>query len=250
MAGQLNGSHNGHQINKTNLAKDIELAIISVSDKTDVIEFARRLTEIAGLQLVATGGTAAMLAGAGLNVLEVSALTGAPEMLNGRVKSLHPKVHAGILARNTVQDSKDLAEHNINRVRMVVCNLYPFEQVVAPKLQAEWHHKIENIDIGGVTLLRAAAKNHERVTVVCDPADYESVLSEIASTKDHDTTLSTRRRLALKAFSLTAAYDECVSDQLSMEFYPDGKFVVRKFVQRLQDKQKKLLFLLYSNAQA
>ncbi|XP_077568806.1 bifunctional purine biosynthesis protein ATIC [Stigmatopora nigra] len=187
-----------------------ELALLSVSDKSGLVGFAKRLTDV-GLVLVASGGTAKALRDAGLTVRDVSELTGHPEMLGGRVKTLHPAVHAGILARKTDGDTADMDKLGYGLVRVVVCNLYPFVKTVSkPDVTVE--DAVEQIDIGGVTLLRAAAKNHARVTIVCNPADYTLVAMEMETSQDKDTTLETRRTLALKAFTHTAQYDEAISD--------------------------------------
>ncbi|XP_047218417.1 bifunctional purine biosynthesis protein PURH [Girardinichthys multiradiatus] len=187
-----------------------ELALLSVSDKTGLVNFAKRLMNV-GLALVASGGTAKALRDAGLAVRDVSELTGHPEMLGGRVKTLHPAVHGGILARKSASDSADMEKLGYNLVRVVVCNLYPFVKTVSdPNVTVD--DAVEQIDIGGVTLLRAAAKNHARVTIVCDPADYSLVAGELENSGAKDTTLETRRTLALKAFTHTAQYDEAISD--------------------------------------
>ncbi|MED6234828.1 hypothetical protein ATANTOWER_003660 [Ataeniobius toweri] len=187
-----------------------ELALLSVSDKTGLVDFAKRLMNV-GLALVASGGTAKALRDAGLAVRDVSELTGHPEMLGGRVKTLHPAVHGGILARKSASDSADMEKLGYNLVRVVVCNLYPFVKTVSnPNVTVD--DAVEQIDIGGVTLLRAAAKNHARVTIVCDPADYSLVAGELENSGAKDTTLETRRTLALKAFTHTAQYDEAISD--------------------------------------
>ncbi|KAM8875999.1 bifunctional purine biosynthesis protein ATIC [Synchiropus picturatus] len=187
-----------------------DLALLSVSDKTGLVEFAKRLVD-AGLSLVASGGTAKALRDAALPVRDVSELTGHPEMLGGRVKTLHPAVHGGILARKTPADSADMEHLGYSLVRVVVCNLYPFVKTVSnPNVSVE--DAVEQIDIGGVTLLRAAAKNHARVTIVCDPTDYLLVAKEMESSAEKDTTLETRRTLALKAFTHTAQYDDAISD--------------------------------------
>ena len=152
-------------------------ALLSVSDKTGVVEFARELAAL-GYHLLSTGGTAKLIAQAGIEVQEVADYTGFPEMLDGRVKTLNPKIHAGILARRP--DSahmKALADHNIDPIDIIVVNLYPFEATIA-KPDCTFEEAIENIDIGGPTMIRAAAKNHESVAVVVDPADYSSVLEE------------------------------------------------------------------------
>lgn len=192
------------------------MALLSVSDKSNLVPFARKLHEL-GLTLVASGGTAGSLRDAGLPVKDVSAITGAPEMLGGRVKTLHPAVHAGILARLNETDQAELRKQGYEMIRIVACNLYPFRKTVAkPEVTVE--EAVENIDIGGVTLLRAAGKNHARVTVLCDPNDYESVLQELEGSVDRDTSLSTRQRLALKAFTHTAEYDDAISDYFRKEY--------------------------------
>lgn len=185
-------------------------ALLSVSDKSGVLEFATRLQK-AGLELVASGGTANTLRDAGLPVKDVSDITGAPEMLGGRVKTLHPAVHAGILARTIDSDRADMEKQGFQLVQVVVCNLYPFVKTIS-KEGVTIPDAVENIDIGGVTLLRAAAKNHSRVTVVVDPTDYDAVATEIESSANRDTLQDTRNRLALKAFTHTAEYDNAISD--------------------------------------
>ncbi|XP_072902577.1 bifunctional purine biosynthesis protein ATIC-like isoform X2 [Hemitrygon akajei] len=192
-----------------------ELALLSVSDKTGLVDFARSLVSV-GLSLVASGGTAKALRDAGLAVRDVSEITGFPEMLGGRVKTLHPVVHGGILARNIPEDKSDVAKHGFSLIRVVVCNLYPFVKTVcAPDVTLA--EAVEQIDIGGVTLLRAAAKNQSRVTVVCDPSDYKAVALEMEASEQKDTCAETRRALALKAFTHTAQYDAAISDYLRKE---------------------------------
>lgn len=186
-------------------------ALISVSDKTGLAVFARQLVE-AGFELVSTGGTSKALRAAGLEVLDVSEVTGFPEILDGRVKTLHPLVHGGILANGEEPEHfKQLIEHGISAVDLVAVNLYPFEETI---LQADVSliEAIEKIDIGGPTLLRAAAKNHARVTVVCDSSDYAKVASEIAS--QGNTSPATRAQLAAKVFARTAAYDSAIAAYL------------------------------------
>ncbi|KAL1022059.1 hypothetical protein UPYG_G00021690 [Umbra pygmaea] len=195
-----------------------ELALLSVSDKSGLLEFAKSLVKV-GLSLVASGGTAKALREAGLTVRDVSELTGHAEMLGGRVKTLHPAVHGGILARNSPSDKADMEKLGYSLVRVVVCNLYPFVNTIStPGVKVE--EAVEQIDIGGVTLLRAAAKNHARVTVVCDPTDYQVVAAEMESSESRDTTLDTRKTLALKAFTHTAQYDEAISDYFRVEYFP------------------------------
>ncbi|XP_064879660.1 bifunctional purine biosynthesis protein PURH [Oncorhynchus nerka] len=187
-----------------------ELALLSVSDKSGLLDFAKRLVNV-GLSLVASGGTAKTLRDAGLAVRDVSELTGHPEMLGGRVKTLHPAVHGGILARHTPSDKADMEKLGYSLVRVVVCNLYPFVKTIS-NTNVTVEDAVEQIDIGGVTLLRAAAKNHARVTIVCDPADYQLVAVEMEGSEGKDTTLDTRKTLALKAFTHTAHYDEAIAD--------------------------------------
>lgn len=185
-------------------------AILSVYDKTDCVAFAQQLVEM-GWELIASGGTARLLRQNGLPVLDVAEVTGAPEMLGGRVKTLHPAVHGGILARDMESDRADLATQNIQMIDLVACNLYPFEETVArPDVTLE--EAVEQIDIGGVTLLRAAAKNFTRVTVVSDPADYPAILDELH--KEGVVSLTTRRRLAVKAFAHTRDYDTAITSYL------------------------------------
>ncbi|HEX6441726.1 MAG TPA: bifunctional phosphoribosylaminoimidazolecarboxamide formyltransferase/IMP cyclohydrolase [Stellaceae bacterium] len=188
--------------------RPIRRALISVSDKEGLVPFARELAA-RGVVLVSTGGSARTLAEAGLKATEVSNLTGFPEMLDGRVKTLHPAVHGGLLARRDRPDHlATLAQHGIGEIDLLVSNLYPFAATVASGAGRE--ECVENIDIGGPALIRAAAKNHEFVTVVTDPADYDPVLAEMAA-RAGGTTLALRRRLARKAYALTAAYDAAIS---------------------------------------
>jgi len=195
---------------------DKQLALVTVWDKTGLVPFARRLVAI-GFELLSTGGTANALRQAGLAVTEVSAFTGAPELLGGRVKTLHPAIHAGILARPTEEDLAELSKHGFHQIKLVVNNLYPFVKTVsAPGVTLP--EAVEQIDIGGVTLLRAAAKNHERVTVVCDPSDYDKIVAELEDSKSRDTSLETRKILALKAFNMTAEYDDAISDYLRRQY--------------------------------
>ncbi|SHH28345.1 bifunctional phosphoribosylaminoimidazolecarboxamide formyltransferase/IMP cyclohydrolase [Massilia sp. CF038] len=189
----------------------IKQALISVSDKTGVLDFARALSAL-GINILSTGGTAKLLADNGVPVTEVADYTGFPEMLDGRVKTLHPKVHGGILARRDFPEHvAKLTEHNIPTIDMVVVNLYPFQQTVA-KDDCSLEDAIENIDIGGPTMLRSAAKNHKDVVVVCDPADYSRVLDGVkAGTVDYDT----RFMLAKKVFAHTAQYDGAITNYLT-----------------------------------
>jgi phosphoribosylaminoimidazolecarboxamide formyltransferase / IMP cyclohydrolase len=185
-------------------------ALLSVSDKSGLLEFAQRLHQ-AGVALIASGGTARTLADAGLPVAAVEDLTGFPEILGGRVKTLHPAIHGGILARRTPEHLAELEHHGLAPIDLVVANLYPFQQTVAQPDVTE-AEAVEQIDIGGVALLRAAAKNFESVAVVCDPADYERVATAV---EGDGLTADLRRQLALKAFRHTADYDTAISAYLS-----------------------------------
>jgi phosphoribosylaminoimidazolecarboxamide formyltransferase/IMP cyclohydrolase len=189
----------------------VERALLSVFDKTGIVEFAKRLAALK-IEILSTGGTAKLLREAGVAVRDVSDFTGWPEMLGGRVKTLHPKVHGGLLLRRkNAEDQKQAAEHGISPIDLVVVNLYPFEATAAKAgLTAE--ELIENIDIGGPTILRSAAKNFESVTVVTDPADFERVAMEIETTGD--TTLTTRLELARKVFATTSRYDGMITTEL------------------------------------
>ncbi|CAB3238997.1 unnamed protein product [Arctia plantaginis] len=198
------------------MAANGKLALLSVSDKAGLLPLAKCLSEI-GLGLVASGGTSSTLRNAGFNVTEVSDITKAPEMLGGRVKTLHPAVHAGILSRLTDSDQEDMKRQKFDMISVVVCNLYPFVQTVS-KPGVTIADAVENIDIGGVTLLRAAAKNHDRVTVICDPSDYDKVVEELMKSKDHQTSLETRKLLALKAFTHTSEYDLAISDYFRRQY--------------------------------
>lgn len=191
-----------------------KLALLSVSDKTGLIDLAKGLHNL-GLKLTASGGTSKAIKDAGLPCADVSDITGAPEMLGGRVKTLHPAVHAGILARDIESDVADMKRQKYEFVQIVVCNLYPFSETIA-KPNVTIADAVENVDIGGVTLLRAAAKNHARVTILCDPEDYSKVLKEIK--EFGDTTEATRQALALKAFTHTAQYDTVISDYFRKQF--------------------------------
>jgi phosphoribosylaminoimidazolecarboxamide formyltransferase/IMP cyclohydrolase len=184
----------------------IKRSLFSVYDKTGMVNFARPLAK-QGVKLVASGGTARVLREAGLAVQAVSDLTGSPEILGGRVKTLHPAVHGGILSRRTSTDQIQLSDLGWGEIDLVVVNLYPFERTAADP-QASLEEVIEQIDIGGVALLRAAAKNFAHVAVVCDPADYVPVMAEIEA--QGEVSLETRRRLAVKAFACTAAYDAVI----------------------------------------
>src|ERR1700755_963359 len=189
-------------------------ALLSVSDKSGLIDFARALAKH-NIELISTGGTAKAIADAGLKVKDVSELTGFPEMMDGRVKTLHPKVHGGLLA---IRDKSDhvsaMKTHGIAQIDLLVVNLYPFEATV--DRGADFETCIENIDIGGPAMIRAAAKNHDDVAVVVEPSDYAVVLAELAR-HDGATTLAWRRKLAAKAYARTGTYDAAISNWFANE---------------------------------
>lgn len=187
-------------------------AILSVHNKTGLVEFAQGLASL-GWTLLASGGTAKLLRDNHIPVTEVADYTKSPEILGGRVKTLHPAIHGGLLARPTDEDHKQLLSLGWDYIDLVAVNLYPFEETIA-KPNVTYADAIENIDIGGVTLIRAAAKNHERVTLVCDPADYSSILDEIRLGK---ITEKTRQRLAVKGFASTAHYDTAIHAYLKQQ---------------------------------
>ena len=191
--------------------KKVERALISLTDKSGIEDFAAALTKM-GVEILSTGGTAKKMRDNNIAVTDVSEFTGFPEMLDGRVKTLHPLVHGGILNQRENEDhQKQCQEHGIKDIDIVAVNLYAFEKTVADP-NCSLGDAIENIDIGGPTLLRASAKNFRDVTVIVDPADYEQVLAEIKATGN--TTLKTRFRLAAKVFQLTNSYDKTISDWL------------------------------------
>ena len=196
------------------MTEPVRRALLSVSDKTELISFASKLVSL-GIELISTGGTAKALAAAGLPVTEVSVVTGFPEIMDGRVKTLHPMIHGGLLAaRSDVGHMAAMAEHSITPIGLLVVNLYPFESAV--ERDASWQETVENIDVGGPAMIRAAAKNHEFVTVVVDPADYTQVETELSAGAS-TTTQATRRRLAAKAFARTASYDAAISQWLGSQ---------------------------------
>jgi phosphoribosylaminoimidazolecarboxamide formyltransferase/IMP cyclohydrolase len=187
----------------------IKRALISVSDKTGILELAQFLAS-KDIEILSTGGTAKLLADNNIPVIEVSDYTGFPEMMAGRVKTLNPKIHGGILARRGL-DEAIMAQNDINPIDLVVVNLYPFQATIAnPDCTLE--DATENIDIGGPAMLRSSAKNHASVTVVVDTSDYQSVIDEINT--NGDTTLNTRIKLALKTFEHTAQYDGAIAHQM------------------------------------
>lgn len=184
-------------------------AILSVYDKTGLIEFARGLADL-GWTLLASGGTAKLLREKGISVTEVADYTRSPEILGGRVKTLHPAIHGGLLARPTQEDHQQLLDLNWDYIDLVAVNLYPFEETIA-RPDVTYADAIENIDIGGVTLIRAAAKNHERVTLVCEPSDYSVILEELRNGGISD---GRRAQLAIKGFASTAHYDAVIHGYL------------------------------------
>ncbi len=209
-------------------------ALLSVSDKSGLIEFASALSKH-GVALISTGGTAKAIAAAGLKVMDVSDLTGFPEMMDGRVKTLHPNVHGGLLAiRDNAEHVKSMKDHGIAPIDLLVVNLYPFEATVDKGASDE--DCIENIDIGGPAMIRAAAKNHGDVAVVVEPSDYQSVLDELAAHQGA-TKLALRRRLAAKAYARTAAYDAAISNWFASKLEidaPDFRAVGGKLIQALR----------------
>ena len=200
----------------------VQRALISVSDKTGIVDFAQGLSKL-GVEILSTGGTAKALKDAGLSVKDVSEHTGFPEMMGGRLKTLHPKIHGGLLwRRDNRDDKKDVEEHNIDSIDIVVVNLYPFEQTVS-KPDATFEDAIENIDIGGPTMLRAASKNFKDVIVIVDPDDYSKILDEL-NAGNGEAGYDTKYYLARKVFSHTARYDTLISRYLNNQVEPDVVF--------------------------
>lgn len=190
----------------------VKRALISVSDKTGIVDFAKELSNL-GIEIISTGGTAKALSDAGLKVTNISDVTGFPECLDGRVKTLHPKVHAGILAmRENPSHMKQIKELGIETIDLVAINLYPFKQTIS-KEGVELQEAIENIDIGGPTMIRAAAKNYQDVAVIVDPADYRAVVEQIKV--NGDVSKDTKFKLAYKVFEHTGSYDTLIAKYLS-----------------------------------
>jgi len=213
----------------------IRRALLSVSDKAGLVELGQALA-LRGVELVSTGGTAKALRDAGLSVMDISELTGFPEMMDGRVKTLHPKVHGGLLAvRDNPDHAAAMAEHAIGAIDLVVVNLYPFEATVAKG--ADRAEIIENIDIGGPSMVRSAAKNHAFVTIVTDPADYPALLEELAA-KDGATGYDFRRLLAARAYAATASYDAMISQWFAFadqqQLFPETLAVIGSRVTELR----------------
>jgi len=191
--------------------RKVSTALISVTDKSGIVEFARSLEKL-GVEILSTGGTARTLRDGGIKVLDISEYTGFPEMMDGRVKTLHPKVHGGLLGRRDNQeDIQMMKKHGIRSIDLVVVNLYQFELTVA-KEGCTLEEAVQNIDIGGPSMIRSAAKNFKDVTIITDPSDYSKVLQEIS--ESGRTTLETRFELAKKVFNLTWHYDRAISDYL------------------------------------
>ena len=189
----------------------IATALISVTDKSGIVEFARSLEKL-GVEILSTGGTARALRDGGVTVMDISEYTGFPEMMDGRVKTLHPKVHGGLLGRrDNQQDLQMMERQGIKSIDLVIVNLYQFELTVA-KEGCTLEEAVENIDIGGPSMIRSAAKNFKDVAVITDPSDYSRVLAEIS--ESGETTLQTRFELARKVYNLTAHYDRAISEYL------------------------------------
>ena len=229
-------------------SRPIRRALLSVSDKTGIVDFAKALNA-RGVELLSTGGTARLLQEAGLNVIEVSDYTGFPEMMDGRVKTLHPKVHGGILGRRGIDD-QIMEQHGIKPIDLVVVNLYPFAKTVAdPACPLE--KAIENIDIGGPTMVRAAAKNHKDVAIVVNAKDYDRVIAEMDQ-NDKSLTYETRFDLAIAAFEHTAQYDGMISNYFGTkvksygiqdECSVESKQIIRRQIFLLQFRFRARLYL-------
>ena len=210
--------------------RPVRRALISVSDKSGLIDFAKGLAAL-GVDLISTGGTSKAIADAGLKVTDVSAVTGFPEMMDGRLKTLHPRVHGGLLAlRDEPSHAKAMKEHGIEGIDLLVCNLYPFEATVARK--ASFEETVENIDIGGPAMIRAASKNHGYVAVIVDVEDYATILTELQANKGA-LSAATRKTLAARAYARTAAYDAAIStwfgQELAMAQKPEERTPPRRF---------------------
>jgi phosphoribosylaminoimidazolecarboxamide formyltransferase / IMP cyclohydrolase len=213
----------------------IKRALISVSDKTGIVDMAKELTNY-GVEIISTGGTAKTLSEAGLKVVNISDITGFPECLDGRVKTLHPNVHGGLLAiRDNAEHMKQIKELGIEPIDIVIINLYPFKQTIL-KGHVELEEAIENIDIGGPTMLRAAAKNYQDVVVIVDPSDYKTVLDELKSS--NEISLKTKFKLAYKVFEHTSHYDTLIAkylrDKLGEEFFPETLSLTFEKVQEMR----------------
>ena len=198
----------------------IKRAVVSVSDKKGVVEFAKELSSM-GVEILSTGGTAKTMREAGVTVKDVSEHTGFPEMLDGRVKTLHPKIHGGLLSRRgNEKDMEEIKKHGIDTIDMVVVNLYPFEATIS-KPDVTFDDAIENIDIGGPTMLRSASKNFQDVAVVVDPDDYTEVLDEMKK-MNNELSYKTKLKLAQKVFAHTSRYDSLIADYLAKTIGESG----------------------------
>ncbi|HYC55168.1 MAG TPA: bifunctional phosphoribosylaminoimidazolecarboxamide formyltransferase/IMP cyclohydrolase [Candidatus Binatia bacterium] len=219
----------------------IKTALLSVSDKTGLVDFAAALAEL-GVKILSTGGTAAALRQAGIGVVDVSEHTGSPEIMDGRVKTLHPRIHGGILARrDDPSHVRQMQEQGIEAIDLVCVNLYPFAAVTARGCSYE--EAIENIDIGGPSMVRSAAKNHADVAVLVDPADYAPVIEELQ--RDSEVSIATRRRLARKAYAATAAYDGMIADWLGRQARADGAGELAEFGETLHHQWRLVQGLRY-----
>lgn len=209
----------------------IKRALLSVYDKTGIIDFAKSLSNL-GVEIIATGGTYKILKENKVMVKEVSEITNFPEILDGRVKTLHPAIHGGILAKRTKKHLAELKKYKIDTVDIVVVNLYPFERVISQENAGRNENEVvENIDIGGVTLLRAAAKNYENVIVICEPSDYSEIIEKI---KTDRVDLTLRKSLATKAFAHTSYYDSIIANYFNEEPFPSQKVIGLKLVSKLR----------------
>jgi phosphoribosylaminoimidazolecarboxamide formyltransferase / IMP cyclohydrolase len=222
----------------SDVSRPVRRALISVSDKTGLIEFAKGLAAL-GVDLISTGGTSKALADAGLKVTDVSTVTGFPEMMDGRLKTLHPRVHGGLLAlRDNPSHAKSMKEHGIEGIDLLVCNLYPFDATVARK--ASFAETVENIDIGGPAMIRAASKNHGYVAVIVDVEDYATILAELNANKGA-LSAATRKTLAARAYARTAAYDAAISNwfegELAQAKKPEERTPPRRYAIAGQLKQ-------------
>jgi phosphoribosylaminoimidazolecarboxamide formyltransferase/IMP cyclohydrolase len=217
------------------MSNKIARALVSVSDKTGIVEFCQQLSDL-GVEIISTGGTAKLLQQKNIPVVEISDYTGFPEMMDGRVKTLHPKVHGGILGRRDI-DQDVMHEHGIKPIDLVVVNLYPFQQTVADP-DCDLATAIENIDIGGPTMIRAAAKNHKDVTIIVDPTDYQPTIEAITTSAGVDD--ATRFKLAVKTFEHTAHYDGAIANYLG-SIQQDGKKSDFSQTINLQFKQKQVM---------
>lgn len=210
----------------------IKRALVSVSNKEGIVPFVKGLVD-KGIEVISTGGTSKMLEENGVKVIGISEVTGFPEILDGRVKTLHPNIHGGLLAiRNNEEHQKALAEHQITPIDLVVVNLYPFKQTIE-KQDVTYEDAIENIDIGGPTMLRSAAKNHQDVTVVVDPSDYNVLLDMIE--RDGDVSIEKKRQLAAKVFRHTAAYDALISEYLTKQAGEENPESLTVTFEKVQD---------------